>query len=87
MSNLLFAQLKWPSRVLVGVMLTSNLLKCAAAPVTTKPNIIVILADDQGYADLGVQGQVKDIRTPNLDALAAGGVRMSFTCPCTPRSA
>ena len=63
-----------------------------AQPVTTaKPNIIVILADDQGYADLGVQGQVKDIRTPNLDALAAGGVRCSAgydTAPqCSPSRA
>jgi len=56
-----------------------------------KPNIIVILADDQGYADLGVQGQVKDIRTPNLDALAAGGVRCTAgydTAPqCSPSRA
>lgn len=61
----------------------------AAEP--TKPNIIVILADDQGYADLGVQGQVKDIRTPNLDALAAGGVRCTSgydTAPqCSPSRA
>ena len=56
-----------------------------------RPNIIVILADDQGYADLGVQGQVKDIRTPNLDALAAGGVRCTAgyaTAPqCSPSRA
>ena len=56
-----------------------------------KPNIIVILADDQGYADLGVQGQVKDIRTPNLDALASGGVRCTsgyVTAPqCSPSRA
>ena len=56
-----------------------------------RPNIIVILADDQGYADLGVQGQVRDIRTPNLDTLAAGGVRCSAgydTAPqCSPSRA
>ena len=38
-----------------------------------KPNIIVIMADDMGYADAGFTG-AKDIQTPNLDALAASGV-------------
>jgi arylsulfatase A-like enzyme len=41
----------------------------------TKPNIIVIYSDDHGWADLGVQGSDKDIRTPNIDALAKDGVR------------
>lgn len=41
-----------------------------------KPNIIFILADDLGYADLGITGQTK-IETPNLDRLAKGG--MLFT--------
>ena len=38
-----------------------------------KPNIIYILADDLGYGELGVYGQEK-ILTPNIDALAAGGM-------------
>src|SRR5262245_6378836 len=38
------------------------------------PNVIVILADALAYADVGFQG-CKDIPTPNLDALAKGGVR------------
>lgn len=42
----------------------------------TKPNIIYILADDLGYAELGVYGQEK-IETPNIDALAKSG--MIFT--------
>jgi arylsulfatase A-like enzyme len=42
----------------------------------TKPNILVIVADDLGYADIGVHGG-KDVPTPNIDALAASGVRCS----------
>ena len=34
-----------------------------------KPNLIVILTDDLGYADLGAQGHERDVRTPNLDRL------------------
>lgn len=43
----------------------------AAAP---RPNVLLIVADDLGYADLGFQGS-KDIPTPNLDRLATGGIR------------
>jgi len=42
-----------------------------------KPNILLIYSDDHGWADLGAQGADKDIRTPNLDALAHDGVRFA----------
>ena len=42
---------------------------------SSRPNIIVILVDDMGYSDIGCFGS--EIRTPNLDSLAAGGLRFS----------
>ena len=60
------------------------------AAQTGKPNVIVILADDLGYVDLGVQGG-KDIPTPNIDSLAKNGVRCTqgyVSCPyCSPTRA
>src|SRR5882762_11037061 len=47
----------------------------AAEPVRV-PNIVFILADDLGYGDLGCFGQ-KKIRTPNIDRLAAEGMRLT----------
>ncbi|RYD87836.1 MAG: sulfatase, partial [Sphingobacteriales bacterium] len=43
---------------------------------TSRPNVIFIMADDQGSADAGCYG-AKDIQTPALDALAASGVRFT----------
>ena len=48
-----------------------------AAEPTSKPNVILIYADDHGWADLGVQGVDQDIRTPHLDQLAKDGVRFT----------
>src|SRR6478672_32477 len=60
-----------------------------AAPVApAKPNIIVILIDDVGFSDIGCYGS--EIPTPNLDALAAGGVRFTQfynTARCSPSRA
>ncbi len=59
-----------------AIFLTALLLFTGAQAQGDRPNIIVIFTDDQGYADLGVQGQEDDVLTPNIDALAATGVRM-----------
>ena len=40
-----------------------------------KPNVIIIMADDLGYSDIGCYGG--EINTPNIDRLAKGGVRMT----------
>ena len=48
----------------------------AIATRSRKPNILLILADDLGYGDLGCYGQ-KRIQTPNIDRLAAEGVRFT----------
>ena len=45
-----------------------------ANPAAARPNVIFILADDLGYGDLGCYGQ-KRVRTPNIDKLAAEGMR------------
>lgn len=57
----------------------------------TKPNIVMIVADDLGYADIGVQAVSKDVRTPNIDSIAHDGVRFIagyVSCPvCSPSRA
>ena len=62
-------------------------LAIASAALAAKPNVVLIVSDDQGYPDLGCIG-TKPIQTPNLDRLASEGVRAtSFYvtwCACTP---
>ncbi|MFZ5831987.1 MAG: sulfatase [Planctomycetota bacterium] len=48
----------------------------AFAQAAEKPNVIVILVDDMGYADVGFNG-CKDIPTPNIDRIAKEGIRFS----------
>ena len=49
-------------------------------PDADKPNVIVVLADDMGFADLGVTGS--EIKTPNIDALARDGALLSAMYNC-----
>jgi arylsulfatase A-like enzyme len=53
-----------------------TLTQQAAQSQVTRPNIVVIVADDMGYADIGVQGS-RDIPTPNIDGLAKHGIRFT----------
>lgn len=48
------------------------------------PNIVLMIADDQGWADLGCASLLKDVKTPNLDRLAASGVRFTHAYATSP---
>ncbi len=62
--------------LLVFAILTIAIPLLADSAAAEKPNIIFIMADDLGYGDLGCYGQ-KVIQTPNLDRMAAEGIRFT----------
>ena len=73
--------------LLMGVALF--LLACSAPPAERRPNVIIVLTDDQGFGDVGVHGNDK-IRTPNLDRFAQEGVEFTrfYVSPvCAPTRA
>ena len=81
------------STVHYATLLLACLASDAAAQPTTQgppPNIIIIFADDLGYGDLGAYGH-PTIRTPNLDRMAAEGMKFtqfySAAPVCTPSRA
>ena len=57
-------------------ILASACILAPAFAAATRPNILLIVSDDQGYADAGFQGS-PDIPTPHLDRLAAAGIRFT----------
>jgi arylsulfatase A len=65
----------------------STLLSAARAGDAAPPNIVLMIADDLGYGDLGCQGATK-VATPRIDSLARDGVRFtdahSFSAICMP---
>ena len=74
--------------LLVATAVSSSGLTAVDAQQASRPNIVIILADDLGNADLGYHGS--DIKTPNIDKLAKDGVRMKsfYGMPvCTPSRA
>src|SRR5712691_9520022 len=61
-------------QMLGGVTSLGGAAAVLGAQQPRKPNVILILADDLGYGDLSAWGG-RDLRTPNIDALAGSGVR------------
>lgn len=63
-------------RTLLAFLSLFAVASIVPAADTTKPNIVLIFTDDQGYGDLGCYG-AKDLRTPNMDRLAVEGTRFT----------
>jgi arylsulfatase A-like enzyme len=64
-----------PLAALLLLVSATDRLTAAAPEASRRPNVLIILADDLGYSDLGCYGG--EIRTPNLDKLAAEGLRFT----------
>jgi len=83
--------MKYASRlaaILLAITMFVSATAIFAAEKPDRPNIVVILSDDMGFSDLGCYGG--EIETPNLDALAAGGMRFTefyVTARCWPTRA
>ena len=75
---------------LMTALLVALSLGSLAHAESSKPNIVVILADDLGWKDLGCYGS-ENFQTPHLDELAAGGMRFTSgyaaSCVCSPTRA
>ena len=66
-----------------------GLLSCSAPSTERKPNIVIILSDDQGWGDLSVHGNT-NLSTPNIDSLARDGAlfdRFYVSAVCSPTRA
>ena len=87
----LFAQAAWAGVfAVVGSLLFSAASSSAAEEKAARPNILMIMSDDQGWGDTGYNGN-REVRTPNLDRLAASSLRFDncyVTAPqCIPSRA
>jgi len=83
-------------RVLFGVVLVAGLVACQnesavdAEPEPSSPNVVLLMSDDQGWGDVAYNGNAT-VQTPNLDAMAAEGIRLdrfySASPVCSPTRA
>jgi arylsulfatase A-like enzyme len=72
-----------------SLLAIAAVLATAPAPAADRPNVVVILADDQGWGDLSVHGN-NNLNTPNVDSLARDGALFErfYVCPvCSPTRA
>jgi arylsulfatase A-like enzyme len=79
---------RWPKRALLATVALVGFASCLVAAEARRPNILLILADDMGFSDLGCYGG--EISTPNLDRLAGEGLRFTQfynTSRCCPTRA
>ena len=77
MPTLSLPQFATHRRALIPIVLAVLLSPLLAAAAPRPPNILLIVGDDMGYADVGFHG-CKDVPTPHLDALADDGVRFKI---------
>jgi len=84
------SSLRRPFLLASALLLAAPLVDAGQAPPARKPNVVLVLIDDLGWADLGCYGS-KDIKTPHIDALAKQGVRLTHCYSngpvCTPTRA
>ena len=99
MDCLLSSRPSWAALVSLPALASILLLACttqtsnreaesAIPPTRRRPNVLIVVADDMGYADIGALGG--EIKTPNLDRLAAAGTLFTrfYTAPtCSPTRA
>lgn len=87
--------MKFPiaTRLVLELLLSGTAVAAAAAATTSartdRPNVVIMLADDQGWGDLSLNGN-HQLKTPRIDALARQGARLDrfFVCPvCAPTRA
>jgi arylsulfatase A-like enzyme len=74
-----------------GLWLGGRVYSAKGNPWGGRPNIVIIVSDDQGYADSSCYEHPKEVDTPNIDRLAAEGVRLTngyaSACVCAPTRA
>ena len=83
------APLRFPAAVVqIAAVLFPSVSSSASEPPEQRPNIVLMMADDMGYSDVGCYGG--EIHTPNIDRLAAAGLRFTQfynTARCCPTRA
>ncbi len=80
------SRLTMPAWIGFALLLAQAATAMAAAPAAERPNVLIVLTDDQGYGDFSCHGN-PILKTPNLDKLHDQSIRFTdfHVCPmCTP---